>query len=78
MAETQQEDRTEQATAKRLDEARRKGQIPRSRELSMAAVLMTGALVLYADGAQLGTSMREMMTQRPDASTGPRWTTRAS
>lgn len=63
MAETQQEDRTEQATAKRLDEARKKGQIPRSRELSMASVLMTGALVLYANGAQLGTSMREMMTR---------------
>ncbi|MEQ1803204.1 MAG: flagellar biosynthesis protein FlhB [Gammaproteobacteria bacterium] len=63
MADTQQEDRTEQATAKRLDEARRKGQIPRSRELSMASVLMTGALVLYANGEQLGTSMREMMTR---------------
>jgi flagellar biosynthetic protein FlhB len=59
--ETRQEERTEQATAKRLDEARRKGQIPRSRELSMAAVLMTGALVLYSNGAQLGVSLREMM-----------------
>ena len=29
----------------------------------MASVLMTGALVLYANGAQLGTSMREMMTR---------------
>lgn len=63
MAETQQEDRTEQATAKRLEEARRKGQIPRSRELSMASVLMTGALVLYANGEQLTTSMRQMMTR---------------
>lgn len=63
MAETQQEDRTEQATAKRLDEARKKGQIPRSRELSMASVLMTGALVLYANGEQLGTSMRDIMTR---------------
>jgi flagellar biosynthetic protein FlhB len=63
VADTPQEDRTEQATAKRLDEARQKGQIPRSRELSMASVLMTGALVLYANGEQIGTSMRAMMTQ---------------
>jgi flagellar biosynthetic protein FlhB len=63
MAETQQQDRTEEATAKRLDEARRKGQIPRSRELSMAAVLMTAALVLYSDGSQVAASMRAMMTR---------------
>ncbi|MEO8224029.1 MAG: flagellar biosynthesis protein FlhB [Gammaproteobacteria bacterium] len=61
MAETQQQDKTEQATAKRLDEARQKGQIPRSRELSMASVLMTGALVLYANGAQLGSNLKDMM-----------------
>jgi len=63
MAETQQQDRTEQATPKRLDEARRKGQIPRSRELSMAAVMMTGALALYADGPQISGSLREMMSR---------------
>ncbi len=63
MADTRQEDRTEQATPKRLDDARRKGDIPRSRELSMASVLMTGALVLYANGAQVGASMRELMTR---------------
>lgn len=63
MAETQQQDRTEEATAKRLDEARRKGQIPRSRELGMAAVLMTAALVLYSDGPQVAASMRAMMTR---------------
>ena len=37
-------DRTEQPTAKRLEEARKKGQVPRSPELSAAAVvLITGA-----------------------------------
>ncbi|MBN8279786.1 MAG: flagellar biosynthesis protein FlhB [Gammaproteobacteria bacterium] len=63
MAETPQDERTEQATAKRLDEARRKGQIPRSRELSMAAVLMAAALVLYSNGGQLGQALKEMMTR---------------
>jgi flagellar biosynthetic protein FlhB len=61
MEQTPQEDRTEPATAKRLDEARRKGQIPRCHELGMGSVLMTGALVLYSNGEQLGSGMREMM-----------------
>lgn len=63
MADTPQDERTEQATAKRLDEARRKGQIPRSRELPMAAVLMAAALVLYSNGGQLGQAFKEMMTR---------------
>ena len=61
MSDTRQEDRTEQATPKRLDDARRKGQIPRSRELGMASVLMTGALVLFANGGAIADSLREMM-----------------
>ncbi len=61
MEQTPQEDRTEPATAKRLDEGRRKGQIPRSQELGMGAVLMTGALVLYSNGAQINAGMQEMM-----------------
>lgn len=63
MADTQQQDRTEQATPKRLEEARRKGQIPRSRELSMAAVMIAGALVLYSDGAGLTASLAQMFTR---------------
>ena len=47
--QTPQEDRTEQATAKRLDDARRKGQIPRSRELNMAVVMATACVALYSD-----------------------------
>lgn len=63
MADTQQQDRTEQATPKRLEEARRKGQIPRSRELGMAAVMMTGALVLYSDGVNLTGSLERMFAR---------------
>lgn len=63
MADTQQQDRTEQATPKRLEDARRKGQIPRSRELSMAAVMMTGALALYADGTTLSGSLQQMVAK---------------
>ena len=45
MAESGAE-RTEQATPKRLEEARKKGQVPRSIELSMAAVCVSRPLRL--------------------------------
>lgn len=46
MAEEQQQDRTEQATPKRREDARKKGNVPRSRELTMAGVTLTGAASL--------------------------------
>jgi flagellar biosynthetic protein FlhB len=60
--QTQQEDRTEQATSKRLDDARRKGQIPRSRELNMAVVLIAACVALYSDGDGIAASARDLMT----------------
>ncbi len=41
-----QEDRTEQPTPKRLEDARRKGDVPRSRELTMSGVMLSGAAAL--------------------------------
>jgi len=61
MAENDAQDRTEQATPKRLEEARRKGQIPRSRELSAAAVTLVGGAALYMLGGQITGQMAEMM-----------------
>jgi flagellar biosynthesis protein FlhB len=61
MAENDAQERTEQATPKRLEEARRKGQIPRSRELSAAAVTLVGGAALYLLGAQITGQMAEMM-----------------
>jgi flagellar biosynthetic protein FlhB len=49
MAENEQE-RTERATPKRLEEARKKGQVPRSSELSMAAVCIAAATAIYSLG----------------------------
>jgi len=46
MAETEQHERTEQPTAKRLQEARDRGEVPRSRELAGAAVTMAVLLSL--------------------------------
>jgi flagellar biosynthetic protein FlhB len=44
--ETHDHDRTEQPSAKRLDDARARGQVPRSRELAATAVVIAGALAL--------------------------------
>jgi flagellar biosynthetic protein FlhB len=42
-SDAQRQDRTEQASPKKLADARRKGQVPRSRELGATAVLLSGA-----------------------------------
>jgi flagellar biosynthesis protein FlhB len=46
MAEDSYQDRTEQPTPKRRSEAREKGRVARSRDLSAAVVLVTGLGVL--------------------------------
>ncbi len=65
MAENQDgQEKTEQPTQKRLDDARRKGQVPRSRELNTMAVTMIGVVSLTAMSRPLGNSLSEMMSQR--------------
>jgi flagellar biosynthetic protein FlhB len=65
MAENQDgQEKTEQPTAKRLQDARRKGQVPRSRELNTMAVTMIGVISLVAMSRHLGTSLSEMMSER--------------
>jgi flagellar biosynthetic protein FlhB len=65
MAENQDgQEKTEQPTAKRLQDARRKGQVPRSRELNTMAVTMIGVISLVAMSKHLGTSLSEMMSER--------------
>jgi flagellar biosynthetic protein FlhB len=44
--DTPQQDRTEQPSTKRLDDARARGELPRSRELAMTTVVLAGAGVL--------------------------------
>ncbi len=61
MAEMDFQERTEQATQKRRDEARRRGQVARSRELNIAAVLLAGAMVLVAARPHFGTAMEALM-----------------
>ena len=73
MAETGAE-RTEQATPKRLEEARKKGQVPRSSELSMAAVCIAAAAAIYTLGRGAAGKFAELMrgglSIRPDQAVG--------
>ncbi len=55
------QERTEQATPKRVEEAREKGQISRSKELSTMFILMTSALIFLFMGQQLVTSIQSLM-----------------
>jgi len=55
------QDKTEQPTPKRRGEAREKGQVARSRDLSGAVVLLTGLLSLMIWGPVLARKMMEML-----------------
>lgn len=61
--DTPLQDKTEEATPKRLEDARRRGQVPRSRELSMALVLGAGAAALYASRGTLGSGVSDLMAR---------------
>jgi flagellar biosynthetic protein FlhB len=61
MAENEQE-RTEQPTQKRLDEARKKGQIPRSTELNAAAVILVVGGGLHFLGGYMGARFNGLMS----------------
>lgn len=61
--EQQFQERTEQATPKRLEEARKRGQIPRSRELNMAAVMLVGSGVFFAIKPRLGGHLVALLQQ---------------
>ncbi|MGR9051512.1 MAG: flagellar biosynthesis protein FlhB [Gammaproteobacteria bacterium] len=61
MAEDSGQEKTEQPTAKRLADARKKGQIARSRELNTLVMLMTGSAVLLLFGHTIGQGLRTLM-----------------
>ena len=57
MAESDGQEKTEQPTAKKLDEARKKGQIARSKELGTAFVLIFSAISLLMFGDALARNL---------------------
>ena len=54
-------ERTERPTPKRLEEARKNGQVPRSPELNTAAVVLIAGAGLHFMGHALGSSLFDMM-----------------
>ena len=63
MAEDSDLERSEPASQKRLDEARARGQIPRSPELATFSVLLAGGVAMLALGGGLMGSLESVMTQ---------------
>ncbi len=58
--DTPQHDRTEQPSAKRLDDARDRGQVPRSRELAATAVVIAGALALLVGRSYYAATLERL------------------
>jgi flagellar biosynthesis protein FlhB len=54
-------ERTEEPSARRLQEARERGQVPRSRELTNFATMIGGSATLVAIGSSLATRLSQMM-----------------
>ncbi len=61
MSEQNAQERTERATPKRLADARKKGQVPRSRELSTAAVMLASAGALTFLGDRIAAGITEIL-----------------
>jgi flagellar biosynthetic protein FlhB len=61
MADQDDLERTESPSQKRLDDARRRGQVARSRDLSAAATTLTGGVGLYFLGDALGGQLLQLL-----------------
>lgn len=61
MSEDSDQEKTEEPTSKRLEDAQKKGQIARSRELNTFVMLITSATLLLMLGGQMGNSLLAMM-----------------
>lgn len=61
MSEDSDQEKTEEPTSKRLEDAKKKGQIARSREFNTFAMLVTSAVLLLMLGRQMGSSLLNIM-----------------
>jgi flagellar biosynthetic protein FlhB len=61
MAEDSDQEKTEEPTSKRLEDAQKKGQIARSRELNTFVMLITSAILLLMLGEQMGNRLLVIM-----------------
>jgi flagellar biosynthetic protein FlhB len=61
--DVEQHERTEEPSSKRLDDARRRGQVARSRELGMALVTIAGSMALLMGRSYYGHGFEQLMTR---------------
>ena len=61
MADDSDQEKTEAATPRKLEQAREEGQVPRSRELATFAVTMTGVAMLMMTGAQIYRTLGQIL-----------------
>ena len=54
-------DKTEEPTDKKLNDARKKGQIPRSKDVAIAFSMLVCTLVLMTLSGVIGENLREML-----------------
>ncbi|AKH20189.1 flagellar biosynthesis protein FlhB [Sedimenticola thiotaurini] len=63
MAENEDgQEKTEEPTAKRLDDAKKKGQIARSKELNTMAITLIGGMALVAMSGMMGEGLSQIMS----------------
>lgn len=63
MAEENFQDKTEQATPKRREEARKKGEVAKSRDLTSVAVLSAGVLFLFFSAKRMTVSLGHLLRE---------------
>jgi len=63
MAEESFQDKTEQATPKKREDARKKGQVAKSKEVSSIAILAAGTVYLVFNAGQLASKLGENIKQ---------------
>ncbi len=61
MGDEDKSSKTEEPTAKRLDDARQKGQVAKSKEISFVAVIFAGLICLYFSGGYLYENITNVM-----------------
>lgn len=61
MSESSGQEKTEEATPQKIKQARDKGQVPRSKDLGTAAVLIASAAGMYVFGSAIASSLLNIM-----------------
>ncbi len=69
--------KTEAPTPRRIEDARKEGQVARSQELNTAVLLLAAAFLLRGPGKEINTSFMALITQSlaqiPSAEIGEKW-----